>query len=227
MADTSFTGDRKEPMVSPTAAIEQRFVRWAVPRVPAAIGSHHLTLMTLAWSALLVLAGWLAAAHSIHWLWLSSLMLFMQWLTDSLDGSVGRMRNAGLRRWGYYMDHFLDYVFMACVMGHYAFLYDGATRVLFLLLVPLYAAFEVNSWLEYGATGRFRITFNGVGPTEVRLLFVLINTALVCFGTVWLAAALPWAMVIIAVLLVTTVVPTQRRIWKQDMEEKKNSATDE
>lgn len=220
MEPTAFTGDKKEPIVSPTAKVEKRLVTWAVPRVPLWLGSQHLTLMTIAWSALLVASAWLASLGNRHWLWVSSLMLFLQWLTDCLDGAVGRTRNQGLRRWGYFMDHFLDYVFMACVMGHYAFLTAGATRVLFLLLVPLYSAMEVNSWLEYGATGKFRITYNGVGPTEVRIFFIVINTIIIFAGAGWLTWALPPFMILLAALLVKTVHVTQKRIWAMDMEER-------
>jgi phosphatidylglycerophosphate synthase len=205
MKTPQFTGDRKEPLISPTAAIERRFVQWAVLRVPPWLGSQHLTMMTLGWSALVVLAGWMAGRQSLWWLWLSSLAIALQWLTDCLDGAVGRLREQGLKRWGYYMDHFLDYVFMACAMGHYAFLFGEPTRTLFLLLVPLYAGFEVNSWLEHGATGKFRITFGGVGPTEARLLLILVNAGIIIWGTVWLAAALPWFMGLELALLTWTV----------------------
>jgi phosphatidylglycerophosphate synthase len=227
MVGETFTGDKKEPLVSPTARLEKRFVVWATARVPLWLGSQHLTTMTVAWSGLVVLSGWLAGRGSLHWLWLSSLMLVLQWLTDSLDGSVGRTRGQGLKRWGYYMDHFLDYVFMACVMGHYAFVVGEPARTLFLLLAPLYAAFEVSSWLEHGATGTFRITFNGIGPTEVRLFHVLVNTGIVVWGTGWVIAALPWYMGVLTAMLAVTVWGTQRRIWDRDMTEKNREGGDQ
>jgi phosphatidylglycerophosphate synthase len=220
MGAADFTGDTKEPMVSPLAKLERRFIEAHVDRIPSWLQTYHLTLLTLLWTGLLVLSGWLAGRGNLQWLWLSSAMLALQWLTDAFDGAVGRRRNTGLKRWGFFMDHFLDYVFMACVTGHYAFLVAEPTRTLFLLLIPLYTAFEVNSWLEYGATGRFRITYNGLGPTEVRIFFVVLNTAIIVFGTRFLEVALPWFETLLLVLLVVTVATTQRRIWALDMAEK-------
>ncbi len=216
----AFTGDRKEPMVSPLAKLERRFIEANVDRFPRWVKTQHLTLLTLLWSALVALSGWLAGNRGAHWLWLSSLMLALQWFTDCFDGALGRRRNAGLRRWGYHMDHFLDYVFMACVCGHYAFVVSGPARVWFLLFVPLYAAFEVNSWLEYGATGRFRITYNGLGPTEVRIGFIMLNTAVMLWGVRFLEQAVPWGLAVATVMLALTVWQSQRRAWAQDMEEK-------
>ena len=175
--------------------------------------------MMLPWSAGVLLAGWLARTN-VHWLWLSTAMLALQWFTDSFDGKLGKLRRLGIRRWGYFMDHFLDYVFMACVMGHYAFLVEAPTSTWFLVLVPLYGGYEVVSWLEYGATGTFRITYLFVGPTEVRLFFAAVNTGIIFGGTAWLAPVMPIAIGVLAIGLVVIVYTTQRRIWAIDMEER-------
>ena len=219
MSNSSFTGDVKAPIVSPLAKAEDRFIQYWLPRFPAWVHGNHLTWMTLPWSAIVVLSGWLGQ-YSLHWLWLSSLMLVLQWFTDSFDGKLGKLRGLGLRRWGYFMDHFLDYVFMACVMGHYAFLVSDHAVVWFFILVPLYGAFEVNSWLEFGATGTFRITYLFVGPTEVRLLFVIINVAIIFVGTAWLEATMPYALTALTVMICVVVYGTQKRIWAMDMAEK-------
>lgn len=222
MTATQFTGDRKAPIVSPSARLERRFIAWAVPRVPGWLRSHHLTYMTLLWSVLVVLGAYLSArSGSLLWLWLSAAAIFMQWVTDCLDGAVGRARNEGLKRWGFYMDHFLDYVFMACACGHFAFLVDEPGRTLFLLLVPLYAAFEVNSWLEFAATGVFRITYFWVGPTEVRALLVVLDIVFITgYGLHFAVYVLPWLMLLMLLLLVVLVRGSSRRVWELDMREK-------
>ena len=219
MSNSSFTGDVKAPIVSPLAKAEDRFIQYWLPRFPTWVRGNHLTWMTLPWSAVVLLSGWLAQ-YSLHWLWLSSLMLALQWFTDSFDGKLGKLRGLGLRRWGYFMDHFLDYVFMACVMGHYGFLVSDHAVLWFLILVPLYGAFEVNSWLEFGATGTFRITYLFVGPTEIRLLFVAVNTAIIFAGSAWLEAVMPYALIVLAVMICVVVYGTQNRIWAMDMAEK-------
>ncbi len=214
-----FTGDRKVPLRSPTAALERRVIDFLVPRVPAWIEGYQLTLTTVPWSVGALAAGYLARGN-IAWLWLSSAMLFLQWFTDSLDGALGKYRDFGIPRWGYYMDHLLDYVFMAAVLGGYALLFEGRERVLWLVLIAVFGAFMVNSYLAFAASGDFKITFAGAGPTESRLALIILNTGIIVFGTGFVAAALPYAPVLLALVLVPVVWRTGRRIWRLDMEEK-------
>jgi len=92
MEKRGFGGDKKLPMNSLLARYEKRFIDGNVQRFPNWIEGYHLTLTTLLWSAGLIVFGWLARI-SYHWLWGSSLMLFLQWFTDSFDGALGRHRN--------------------------------------------------------------------------------------------------------------------------------------
>ncbi len=54
----------------------------------------------------------------------------LQWFTDSFDGALGRHRDTGIPRWGFYMDHFLDFVFMCPVFIGWSFLFAGLNRTL-------------------------------------------------------------------------------------------------
>ena len=99
---------------------ERRLAALVVPRIPRWLGTQHLTLMTLLWCAGLALFGWLAAGD-LRWLWGSSAMIALQWATDFFDGKVGKHRGTGLVKWGFYMDHLLDYAFLCAVVGAYAF----------------------------------------------------------------------------------------------------------
>jgi len=112
MAEKPFHGDKKLPMKSLLARAERKLIDAYTPRFPKWIEGYHLTLMTIPWSAGLILFGRLAKS-SPHYLWASSLMLLLQWFTDSFDGALGRHRDTGIPKWGYYMDHLLDFVFMS------------------------------------------------------------------------------------------------------------------
>ena len=215
----SFQGDRKAPMVSPLATFERRLIdRWA-PRFPHWIEGYHLTLLTLAWTAGLVIFGWLARGN-LHWLWFSSLMLALQWFTDSFDGALGRLRDTGIPKWGYYTDHMLDFLFMAAIFVGYAFMLDGAALIFVFVAMLLYLAMMASSFLSFGVTNEFRITYLGMGPTEVRLLFIALNTLIIIFGVELLTALLPWMAVIFGVGLAIIVYTTQRAIWALDMQDK-------
>lgn len=218
----TFHGDRKMPLRSPLAGIEKRFIQSFAPRMPRWIEGYHLTLLTILWTAGLVGFGWLARRDA-RWLWLSSLMLSLQWFTDSFDGALGRLRDTGIPRWGYYMDHLLDYLFMSAIFIGYAFLLGEPARFIIFVLMMLYGAFEANSWLAFSATDEFKITYLGVGPTEIRIFFIVVNTIIIQRGIGWFATLLPWMLGFYILSLTIVVYRTQRRIWALDMSNKNKS----
>src|ERR1700679_2697039 len=101
----TFNGDKKH-LVHFLVPYEKRFLKAALPLVPLQVSTAHLTLMTVLWSVGIVISGYLAQGDT-RWLWASSACILMQYITDMLDGEVGRSRNTGLIKWGFYMDHFL------------------------------------------------------------------------------------------------------------------------
>ncbi len=217
MTDHSFGGDKKAPMHSPLARVERRFIDANVKRVPAWLETYHLTMLTVGWSIGVIVSGYLAQ-ENLHWLWLSSVMLCLQWLTDAFDGAVGKHRRTGLIKWGYYMDHFLDYLFMTSLIVGYTFLVDGFARTAMIMLVPIIGAFWVNAFLVFSVTNEFQITQFFTGPTELRIYFILLNTALIIWGTGFLRTATPWVLPVIVLLLAVVVYKDQKRIWAIDME---------
>ncbi len=215
-----FGGDKKLPMKSLLAKAEKKLIDRYVPKFPKWLEGYHLTLMTILWSIGVLIFGWLARDNRL-WLLLSSVMLALQWFTDSFDGALGRYRDTGIPKWGYYMDHFLDYVFMCSLMVGYSFLLQGREKTVVLLLIPVFGCFMVNSYLAFAATNQFKITFLGAGPTEMRLYFVLLNFALIIFGIDWIKSLLVYILVIAIIVMCIIVYRTQKYIWKMDMAEKK------
>jgi len=100
---------------------ERRLAPRILPRIPAWLETYHLTMLTLVWSSLILLFSYFAA-RNLRWLWGVSAMIAMQYITDHYDGKVGKYRGTGLVRWGYYMDHLLDYYFLCSVIIGYAFI---------------------------------------------------------------------------------------------------------
>jgi phosphatidylglycerophosphate synthase len=220
-APKRFGGDKKLKMTTLLAPYERRFIDWLTPKLPRWIETWHLTLMTIPWSVGLVAFGWLAGdTGNLQWMWLSSLMVFMQWFTDCFDGAVGRYKDTGLIRWGFYMDHLLDFVFLCAVLIGYSFLFEGTSRQMVYALIPIFGSFMTSSYLAFGATNEFKITYLGAGPTEVRLGFIVLNTPLILWGVDWLEVVLPYILVVSMVLLVVTVYRSHKYIWQMDMEAK-------
>lgn len=219
MREQEFGGDKKLPMRTLLAGWERRFIDGNVHRFPKWIEGYHLTLMTLMWSAGLIVFGWLARANP-HWLWLSSLMLALQWFTDCFDGALGRHRDTGIPKWGYYMDHLLDFVFMCCLFIGYSFLVEGTSKQLVYLLIPIFGLFMASSFLSFAVTNEFKITYLATGPTEIRIGFIVLNSLIIWFGTGWIIKLLPYIIAIAVVMLCVVVFRTQWYIWRIDMKDK-------
>jgi phosphatidylglycerophosphate synthase len=212
----SFAGDRKEGKWI-LAVWESRLREFLLPHVPPAVETYHLTLSTLLWCALIIGSGYLAR-FNIAFLWGASLGIFLQYITDLLDGAVGRQRNTGLVKWGFYMDHFLDYIFLCSILIGYSLMLPDQYKFRLFIVMAIFGAFMVGSFLNFAATNEFRISFFRFGPTEVRMIFILFNAYLIAYGVDSLARALPWIMVLSAAGLVASVYRTQKYLWKIDME---------
>lgn len=211
------------------APIEKRLVARYVARIPSWLETYHLTLLTIVWNGLILLFGWLAQ-RNIQWLWMVSVMIVMQYITDLFDGAVGRLRDTGLVKWGFFMDHFLDYIFLCALIIAYHTVAPKGLDVWFMLLLGLTGAHMTHSFLAFAATNEFRIAFHGVGPTEMRLAFIGINTFIIFTPSSYYQYTLPALTLIVLIALVFVVAKTQRQLWVIDMAtkaERIRSATDE
>lgn len=200
--------------------LERRFAARVVPRIPSWLGTHHLTLMTLAWCAGLVTFGYLARGDA-RWLWGSSVMIALQWVTDFFDGKVGKYRDTGLVKWGFYMDHLLDFVFLCAVLVGYGFVLPERFHLGLFLVLAVFAGFMVNSFLAFAATGRFHISHGKLGPTEFRIALVCINAFVAVYGTRLMGKALPFVAAGGFAVLCLLAYRTQRELWQRDMEHKR------
>jgi phosphatidylglycerophosphate synthase len=190
-----------------------------LPWVPRRVETYHLTLMTVLWSALIPFFSLLARAR-IAWLWAVSLMIVLQYLTDLLDGAIGRQRNTGLVKWGYYMDHFLDFAFLCAILIGYAILLPQQYRTELFFIMAMFAGYMVNSFLSFACTNKFQIAYMGIGPTEIRIVFIVVNTLLICCGRTHLVNALPYVLAFSTFGLFVTVYRTGRELWRIDMRNK-------
>ena len=218
--NSQFSGDKKEGR-SLLYGIEKKIVAKYVSKIPPWIETYHLTFLTILWSGLIILFSFFARKN-INWLWLVSLMIFFQYLTDLFDGAVGRYRNTGLIRWGYYMDHLLDYLFLCSVLVGYSFVLPDKFKYLLFFILAVFGAFMVNSYLAFAVTNKFKIAYLKFGPTEIRILFIAVNTLLIIFGRTYMGKALPSVLFFSLAGLCFVVYKTQKYIWELDMESKKH-----
>ncbi len=216
MIESSEFAGAQKTNTSFLSPLERRLAPIVIPRIPLWLETHHLTMLTLVWSLGILLFSFLAS-RNMRWLWLVSVMIFMQWVTDHYDGKIGKHRNTGLVRWGYYMDHLLDYVFLCSVIIGYAFILPERSRFQLLLTLALFAAYDFSTFLAFAATDRLKISYLKFGPTEFRLALIIINGLLATFGTRYMISGLKWVNAGAAVGLVFLIYSTQKKIWQIDM----------
>src|SRR5947208_14783572 len=169
------TGGQRE-ITSLLAGVERRVLQHLAARVPRSIRSNHLTVLgTIAAAG----AGTAYALtnYSPRWLWVASMMLVGNWLGDSVDGTLARARGTQRPKYGYYLDHVVD-AFSTTVIGLGIGLSPYVNLGLALGLVVVYLALSINVYLESSVFGVFKISYGRIGPTEVRLVLVMLNTML-------------------------------------------------
>lgn len=150
------------------ADAEKRLLVWLAHRLPRRINADHLTALG-AFGTLAAGAAFAAAAWDRRALLLVPLMLAVNWFGDSLDGTVARVRGHQRPRYGYYLDHAIDLVNATALFTGMAFSGLMDPR-LGLALLTGYILLCAESFLATHAVGVFRISFSGIGPTELRIL---------------------------------------------------------
>jgi len=158
------------------AAVEKRTLVRLAEHTPARINSDHLTILGFVSQCL---AGVCYAVAGIHpeALVLGIVFLALNWLGDSLDGTLARVRNRQRPRYGFYVDHITDTVAAFFLMGGLALSgYVHAGIALGMLVVFLMLSIE--AYLATYTLGTFQLSYWKFGPTEIRILLACGNLAL-------------------------------------------------
>lgn len=219
MIDTQQFAGASKTNTSFLTPFERRLAVRVLPRIPSWLETYHLTMLTLLWSGLILFFSWLAASD-LRWLWGVSVMVAAQYVTDHYDGKIGKYRGTGLVRWGYYMDHLLDYFFLCSVIIGYAFILPERSRYQILITLAIFAGFEVSTFLAFAATDRLKISYLKLGPTEFRLAVIVINALLVQYGTRQMVNGLKYVNIGAAIGLALMIYRTHKTVWQLDMEHK-------
>ena len=122
---------------------------------PRWMTSDILTFIGIVGSVI-VAVGYALSNYDISWLWLASFGFVVNWYGDSLDGTLARVRSTQRPIYGFYLDHCVDGLTMAVLVAY------------LLLSISVY----INAHLK----GEFKLTFAGMGPTEFRLIMIIVNT---------------------------------------------------
>ena len=195
-----------------TGAAEKRALTWMAERAPRWLTSDHLTLLGL-FSQCAAGCFYVLARYDRLSLICVIGCIIHNWLGDSLDGTLARVRNQQRPRYGFYVDHMVD-IFGAtalmCGLGLSGFAHWPVAIALLIGFLLLSA----ESYLAAHTLSCFQMSQGIFGPTEIRILLIIGNLALLrsphatIFGNRFLLFDLGGvvaATIMFAMVIVTTV----------------------
>ncbi|HZQ66892.1 MAG TPA: CDP-alcohol phosphatidyltransferase family protein [Terriglobales bacterium] len=163
-----------------TAAAEKRLLVGLARRMPAWMNSDHLTALGFIGQLAAGLSYALARGNR-NALLAAIVCLVLNWLGDSLDGNLARVRQRQRPKYGFYVDHMVDsFGAVAMMLGLAVSGYMHPWIAIGLLIGFL--LLSIQSYLATYTLGEFHLSFWKFGPTELRLLLIAGNLALFFHG---------------------------------------------
>jgi archaetidylinositol phosphate synthase len=156
------------------AKAEGRVLQWIAHRLPRRVLPDHMTALGVL-AAFGIAGAYLLSNGDKAWLWAASALLVVHWLGASLDGTLARVRKIERPKYGYYLDHLVDAVATALI-GLGLGLSPWMLLSVGLLIVIAYLVLSINTYLETYAFGVFTLGYGRLGPTEVRLMLIGLNS---------------------------------------------------
>ena len=157
------------------AAAEKRALVWMAERMPDWVNSDRLTALGFA-AQIATGICYALAGRDRRMLLAAIVCLAVNWFGDSLDGTLARVRQRQRPRYGFYVDHMIDSVGAAAMMGGLALSGTMHPAIAIGLLV-VFLLLSIQSYLATYALGEFHLSLWRFGPTELRVLLGAGNLA--------------------------------------------------
>ncbi|MGH9588400.1 MAG: CDP-alcohol phosphatidyltransferase family protein [Acidobacteriaceae bacterium] len=153
-----------------TASAEKRALQWMAQHAPHWLTSDQLTILGLA-AQIAAGVSYALARYDRRALLLAILCIALNWLGDSLDGTLARTRQQQRPRYGFYVDHVVDIFGATALMSGL-----GASGLLHwqtaLAMLIAFLLLSAESYLAAYTLTRFEMSQAFTGPTEIRLLLI-------------------------------------------------------
>jgi archaetidylinositol phosphate synthase len=160
--------------------LEQPALKWLAVHSPKWMNSDIYTAIGVAGS-IIILVGYVLSRFHPGYFWLATFGFFVNWFGDSMDGTLARYRHVERPIYGFFVDHITDAIGQVLIFVGLGL----SPYVSFNIACLTLAAYLLLSILVYIRTylvSEFKISYGMLGPTEVRALAVLFNTAMFFFG---------------------------------------------
>jgi archaetidylinositol phosphate synthase len=158
------------------AGSEKRVLRLLASRAPAGLRPDHLTAFGFL-AQIMAGVSYAMAGSNCYWLLAAIGFLALNWLGDSLDGTLARFRQQQRPRYGFYVDHMVDSFGALALMSGLALSGFMHPQIAIGLLVA-FLLLSIQSYLASYTLAEFRLSFWSCGPTEIRILLAIGNLAL-------------------------------------------------
>ncbi len=156
--------------------LERPALQWLAAHSPAWVTPDLMTVTGIAGALVITLGYGLSQFHPAF-LWLATLGFVINWIGDSLDGTLARYRHIERPKYGFFIDHVADVLTEIIII-----LGLGLTPYIKFSVASMcciaYIAMSVLVYVRMNVMGEFKISYGKLGPTEVRLLAILLNTAM-------------------------------------------------
>jgi phosphatidylglycerophosphate synthase len=156
--------------------LERPTLKWLAAHMPAWVTPDVCTLIGVL-GALLTGVSYVLSNYDSNFLWLASLGFVVNWFGDSLDGTLARYRKIERPIFGFFVDHITDaFSVTVIVLGlgltpYVSFDIACLALIAYLLLCALV-------FVRTSAIGEFKISYSKLGPTEIRVLLVLLSVSM-------------------------------------------------
>jgi archaetidylinositol phosphate synthase len=154
--------------------LERPALHWLAVHMPPWMTPDGCTVIGVI-GALTVMAGYILTNVDRGFLWLASAGFVVNWFGDSLDGTLARERKIERPVFGFFLDHTTD---AACQVA--IFLGMGISPYVSFSIACLglisYLLLSVVIFVRTCVTGDFKISYGKLGPTEIRVVAILLNT---------------------------------------------------
>src|SRR5512137_1274301 len=154
--------------------LERPALKWLAEHLPAWVTPDMMTVTGIAGALVITLGYGLSRFHPAF-LWLATFGFIINWFGDSLDGTLARHRHIERPKFGFFIDHVADALTEIIII-----LGLGLTPHIHFSVASLctiaYLAMSVLVYVRMNVMGEFKISYGKLGPTEVRLIAIGLNT---------------------------------------------------
>jgi archaetidylinositol phosphate synthase len=162
------------------APLERPALQWLVARMPEWINPDILTVIGI-FGALLIFGGYCLSNQNSVFLWVTSLGFVINWLGDSLDGNLARYRQIERPKYGFFVDHTVDSFNEVLIVLGLGLSPYVSFNIACLGLIG-YLLMSILVYIRTYVSGVFQLSYGKLGPTEVRVILIFLNTTMYFWG---------------------------------------------